>query len=65
MADLKHDEKAVTTERASMSEDSEKAVVVEHAENLTDLEDPDAGKTPEERAAIVSVTCIAVAEQEA
>ena len=32
------------------------SIIGAHKENLEDLEDPDAGKTAEERAAIVSIT---------
>lgn len=46
---------AVEMERVSSSDlDAEKAHATEHAERLSELADPDAGKTPEERAAIVS-----------
>ena len=46
---------AVEMERVSSSDlDAEKAHATEHAERLSELADPDAGKSPEERAAIVS-----------
>merc|ERR1711915_1160947 len=45
---------AVEMERVSSSDlDAEKAHATEHAERLSELADPDAGKSPEERAAIV------------
>merc|ERR1712029_891455 len=44
---------AVEMERVSSSDlDAEKAHATEHAERLSELADPDAGKSPEERAAI-------------
>ena len=60
MTDIK-DPQALHSEEVSNSEldETEKArrpsVVGGHAENLDELDDPDAGKTAEERAAIVRV----------
>jgi hypothetical protein len=60
MADVK-DPQAVHSEAVSNSDidDTEKAgrtsIAGNHKETLEDLEDPDAGKSAEERAAIVSV----------
>merc|ERR1712230_209402 len=49
----KHEDTAVQMERLSSSDlDAEKAHATEHAERLSELADPDAGKSPEERAAI-------------
>merc|ERR1712230_161401 len=49
----KNEDTAVQTERLSSSDlDAEKAHATEHAERLSELADPDAGKSPEERAAI-------------
>merc|ERR1712072_1258570 len=49
----KHEDTAVQMERVSSSDlDAEKAHATEHAERLSELADPDAGKSPEERAAI-------------
>lgn len=56
MTDVK-DPHAVHNEDVSSSDAdmAEKASIAGgHAESLNDLDDPDAGKTPEERAAIVS-----------
>jgi hypothetical protein len=61
MADIKNPP-AVHSEAVSNSDidDAEKAgrnsITGGHKENLEDLEDPDAGKSAEERAAIVRVT---------
>ena len=63
MVDVK-DPQAVHSEAVSSNsdiDDAEKAgrasiTVGNHKENLNDLDDPDAGKTAEERAAIVSIT---------
>lgn len=61
MADLKQTE-ALHRERTHSSSEEDFAaekgsishnVTANHAENLDELDDPDAGKTPEERAAIV------------
>lgn len=60
MADVK-DPQAVHSEAVSSNsdiDDTEKAgrnSIAGHKENLEDLDDPDAGKTAEERAAIVCV----------
>ncbi|KAI7086206.1 hypothetical protein KC352_g40843, partial [Hortaea werneckii] len=49
----KHEDTAVQMERVSSSDlEAEKAHATEHAERLSELADPDAGKSPEERAAI-------------
>lgn len=61
MADLK-DVGALERERTRSSSENDfaaekgsitKDVTANHAENLDELDDPDAGKSPEERAAIV------------
>jgi len=61
MADLKQT-KALQRERTHSSSEEDyaaekgsigKEAIAKHAENLDDLDDPDAGKSPEERAAIV------------
>merc|ERR1712070_928451 len=53
MSLFKHEDTAVQMERVSSSDlDAEKAHATEHAERLSELADPDAGKSPEERAAI-------------
>lgn len=60
MTDVKDPQVALHSEDVSNSDldDNEKgrrtSMAGGHAESLNDLEDPDAGKTPEERAAIVS-----------